>query len=62
MCDTNVMWCVTVSLGLICTFYLKLPALAVYFILNLDEIIKLPSVYLHYKKYGWQEIQHIIEE
>ncbi len=26
---------------------------AVYFVLNLDEIIKLPAVYRHYKKYIW---------
>ena len=25
----------------------------VYFIVNLDEIVKLPAVYRHYKKYKW---------
>ena len=53
LCDTIVLWCIIVPLGLICAFYLKLPVLVVYFILNLDEIIKLPSVYFHYRKYGW---------
>lgn len=27
--------------------------MAVYFIVNLDEIVKLPAVYRHYKKYKW---------
>lgn len=27
--------------------------LAVYFLLNLDEFVKLPAVYRHYKKYQW---------
>lgn len=27
--------------------------LIVYFVLNLDEIVKLPVVYRHYKKYKW---------
>lgn len=53
LCDTVTMWCVTVPLGFIAAFVLKLPVLAVYFIINLDEIIKLPAVYRHYKKYKW---------
>ena len=27
--------------------------LTVYFLLNLDEFVKLPAVYRHYKKYLW---------
>ena len=27
--------------------------LAVYFIISLDEIVKIPVVYLNYKKYRW---------
>ncbi len=53
LCDTVTMWCVTVPLGMIAAFALKLPVLAVYFIVNLDEIVKLPAVYRHYKKYKW---------
>ncbi len=52
-CDTVTLWCITVPLGLIAAFALHLPVLAVYFIVNLDEIIKLPAVYRHYKKYKW---------
>lgn len=53
LCDTVTMWCITVPLGLLTAFVLKLPVLAVYFIVNLDEIVKLPAVYRHYKKYKW---------
>lgn len=53
VCDTVTMWAVTVPLGLISAFVLKLPVLAVYIIINIDEIIKLPAVYRHYKKYLW---------
>ena len=49
-CGTITMWCVTVPLGLICAFLLKLPVTAVYIIINIDEIVKLPAVYMHYKK------------
>lgn len=53
MCDSITLWCITVPLGCICAFILKLPVMLVYFVLNLDEIIKLPVVYKHYKKYKW---------
>ena len=53
LCDTVTIWCVTVPLGLMAAFVFHLPVLAVYFVINLDEIIKLPAVYLHYKKYQW---------
>ncbi len=52
-CDAITMWCVTVPLGLICAFLLKLPVTAVYIAINIDEIVKLPAVYKHYKKYLW---------
>ncbi len=53
ICDIVVMWCITVPLGLIAAFVLKLPVIAVYFIVSLDEMIKLPAVYINYKKYKW---------
>lgn len=52
-CDTITMWCVTVPIGLIFAFLLKLPVMIVYIAINIDEIIKLPAVYKHYKKYNW---------
>lgn len=53
LCDAITMWCVTVPLGFVAAFVLKLPVLAVYFVVNLDEIVKLPAVYRHYIKYKW---------
>lgn len=51
--DSINMWCVSVPLGLIAAFVLKLPPLWVYFILYLDEFEKMPFVFMHYKKKGW---------
>ncbi len=52
-CDAVTMWCFAVPLGCIAAFILKLPVLAVYFVLNLDELVKLPAVFKHYRKYKW---------
>ena len=52
-CDTVTMWCFAVPLGFIAAFILKLPVLMVYFILYLDELVKLPVVFKHYKQYKW---------
>lgn len=54
-CDTVTLWCITVPIGCLCAFILKIPVLGVYFVLNLDEIVKLPAVYRHYRKYGWMK-------
>ena len=53
ICDAITMWCVSVPLGFISAFVLKLPPMWVYFILCLDEFWKIPVVYHHYKKYKW---------
>lgn len=53
LCDTVTLWCFTVPAGFITAFVLKMPVLAVYFIINLDEMVKLPAVYRRYKKYLW---------
>ena len=47
------MWAVSVPLGLLAAFVLKLPPLWVYFILFLDEFEKMPFVIRHYYKKGW---------
>ena len=46
LCDTVTMWCITVPLGFLAAFVLQFPVVAVYFIVNLDEIVKLPAVYI----------------
>ena len=53
ICDIIVMWCISVPLGFLSAFVWKLPPMAVYFILCLDEFWKIPVVYVHYKKFGW---------
>ncbi len=52
-CDLVTMWCFAVPLGCIAAFLLKLPVLMVYFVLNLDELVKLPAVFRHYRQYRW---------
>ena len=47
------MWCFAVPLGCIAAFVFKLPVMMVYFVLNLDELVKLPAVFKHYKQYKW---------
>lgn len=53
ICDIVTLWCVVVPMGMIAAFLLKLPVLAVAFILTLDEFVKIPAVYKHYMKYKW---------
>jgi len=53
ICDIITLWCITVPLGLAAAFLWKLPVPAVYLIISMDEIIKLPAVYKHYKKFTW---------
>lgn len=59
-CDAIVMWLIAVPLGFIAAFWWKLPVLAVYAIVNMDELIKLPAVYRHYRKYLW--LKNITQE
>ncbi|MCI5606918.1 MAG: MATE family efflux transporter [Spirochaetia bacterium] len=51
--DIISMWVVSVPLGLLSAFVLKLPPLWVYFILYLDEFEKMPVIVIHYFKKGW---------
>ena len=52
-CDMIAMWGYAVPVGLLCAFVLKLPEMWVYFILCLDEFVKMPVNVWHYKKRGW---------
>ncbi len=47
------MWLIILPAAFIAAFYLKLEPIIVYLILSLDEGIKIPWVYAHYKKYKW---------
>jgi len=53
LCDLITMWVIIIPLGLTAAFILDFPVLAVYVILNLDELVKLPAVYRNYTKYRW---------
>ncbi len=53
ICDVIDMWLFAVPLGFISAFVLKLPPMWVYFLIYLDEFVKLPFVYKHYKSYKW---------
>lgn len=47
------MWGIVIPLALAAAFWWKLSPLIVYAILSLDEVVKIPWVYAHYKKYKW---------
>ena len=47
------MWCICVPLSLMAAFWWHLPAPVVFCLCNMDEIIKLPVVFVHYRKYIW---------
>ena len=51
--NIGAMWCFSVPLGFLAAFVWKLSPVLVYCIMNLDEIVKIPAVYLRYKKYIW---------
>ena len=53
ICDTIDMWVYAVPLGFIAAFVLKLPVMAVYFLLCTDEFVKWPWVIGHYKSMKW---------
>lgn len=53
ICDTVTTWGFMVPAGFIAAFYLELPVVVVFLILNMDEVIKLPAAVIHYRKYGW---------
>ncbi len=52
-CDAVIMWCIIIPCGAIAAFLLKMPVAVVFLILNLDELIKIPAVFIHYRKYLW---------
>ena len=53
VCDTIDMWCYAVPLGFLAAAVLKLPLLAVYFLMCTDEFVKWPWVIRHYRSRKW---------
>lgn len=52
-CDICAMWLYAVPMGLLCAFVFKIPEMWVYFVLCLDEFVKMPVVVWHYKRGEW---------
>ncbi len=52
-CDVITLWGFVVPLGCLAAFVFHWPVMVVAFILTLDEFVKIPAVYIHYKKYKW---------
>lgn len=53
LCDLVDMWLFAVPLGFFSAFVLNLHPLAVYFLICLDEFVKMPFIYQHYRSYCW---------
>ena len=51
--DMFAMWAYAVPVGFISAFVLKLPPMWVYFILCLDEFVKMPVIIRHYFTFKW---------
>ena len=51
--DAIVIWGIIIPLAAISAFYFKLPVLAVYLIICLDEVVKFPAVLAYFKRYSW---------
>lgn len=52
-CDICAMWLYAVPMGLLCAFVFKIPEMWVYFVLCLDEFVKMPVVIAHYRHGKW---------
>ena len=53
ICDIITLWVIVVPLGMLGAFVWELPIWVVYIFINMDEWVKIPAVFHHYKKYKW---------
>lgn len=51
--DTVMMWCVSIPMMLIAAYVLHLSPIWVYFAMTLDEIVKMPFIFIHFFRYKW---------
>lgn len=51
--DTIMMWCISIPAGLVAAFVLHLPPVVVYFVLYIDEWLKMVVPVAHYKSGKW---------
>lgn len=52
-CDTLVMWGIVLPLSYLSAFVWQLPPIAVYAVISLDEIVKLPASLIRYRQFKW---------
>lgn len=53
--DTIMMWFVAIPVMAVAAYVLKLPPIWVYFAMTLDELEKMPFVFVHFFKYKWMK-------
>ena len=53
ICDIITLWVIVVPLGMLGAFVWDLPIWVVYIFINMDEWVKMPAVFHHYRKYLW---------
>lgn len=53
--DIIMMWFVSIPLMLLAAYVFKLPPIWVYFVMTLDEIIKMPFIFIHFWKGNWMK-------
>jgi len=51
--DIIMMWFVSIPMMLVAAYVLKLPPIWVYFVMTLDEIVKMPFIFIHFFRYKW---------
>lgn len=62
ICDCITLWCIVVPLGFLSAFVWKLPIWVTYIFINMDECVKMPAVFHHYRKYQWVKNLTVREE
>ncbi len=51
--DLVSMWVICIPFGAAAAFIFNAPVMLVFIIISLDEIIKIPAIVVHYRKYTW---------
>lgn len=51
--DTIMMWGVSIPMMLLAAYVFHLPPIWVYFVMTLDEIVKMPFLFIHFFRYKW---------
>ena len=62
ICDCITLWIIVVPLGMLAAFVWELPIWVVYIFINMDEWVKIPAVFHHYRKYKWVKNLTVQEE